>query len=123
MIYLEKYNKNKVYMSPGGVVMDQEQVRKEFPAALQFAYVMQTDETGEMMYSMDSLSMMRTRYGIDASLDEDAAIAAVKQAMEEEQDAQAAAAEEAANTATAEERIAAALEYQVMSSLPDEDAE
>jgi hypothetical protein len=120
-IYLQKYDSNKVYVSPGNVVMDKAKVGEEFPAAMQFAYVMQTDESGELMASMDSLNSMRTRYGIDSSLSEDDAITALAAAMEAEQEAQAAAAAEAANTATAEERIAAALEYQVMASLPDEE--
>jgi hypothetical protein len=116
-IYLQKYDSNKEYVSPGNVIMDKERVGKEFPAALRFAYVMQTDASGELMASMDSLSYLCTRYGIDNTLSEDDAITAIAEAMEAEQEAQAAAAAEPST----EERTAAALEYIAMSSLPNEE--
>ena len=51
--------------------------------------------------------------GIDSSLTEEEAIAAIEKIVNTET--------EVSTEATAEERIAAALEYQVMASLPDEE--
>jgi hypothetical protein len=118
-IYLKKYTSNDIYMSPAGTVMDATAVQKEFPAAMSFSFVVQTDASGQMMYGMYNLAAMKSQYDIDMSLDEASSITALAEAMNAEQEAQAAAQGEA----TAEERIAAALEYQVMASLPDEEEE
>ena len=63
--------------------------------------------------SMDNLSVLRDVYDIDAALSEDEAIAAIEEIINTPQDP-------VEQEPSAEERIAAALEYQVMSSLPDE---
>lgn len=113
MIKLEKYTGDKVYMFPNGAIATKEAVLKEFPAAETFAFVVTTDEGGEVMWGMDNLSGMRAAHGISPALSEDEAIAAIETIMNTP-------AEPAEAEPTAEERIAAALEYQVMSSLPDE---
>ena len=107
----EKYTGQKTYMFPNGALATPEIMKSKFPAVLVFAHIIETDEAGEVCFAVQNLSAMRSFYGIASSLDEKAAIAAI---------------EEAANAPapkpepTAEERIAAALEYQVMASLPDE---
>ena len=57
---------------------------------------------------------MRYQYGIDKSLTEEEAIAAIQEILNT-------VPEEVEPEPTTDERIAAALEYQVMASLPDED--
>lgn len=105
-----KYTGEKPYMFPNGELADKERVLKEFPAALTFTHIMETDENEEMCFSMQNLSAMRGVYNIVSSLTEDEAIAKI---------------EEIINTpapepeATAEERIASALEFQNMMALED----
>lgn len=107
-IRLEKYNKSKTYMSPSSVIMTPEVVAKEYPATQAFTHVIETDASGEMMYAINSLASLRGMYDIDPALSEDAAIAAL---------------EVIRNTPppeaepSAEERIAAAMEFQNMMSL------
>ena len=112
MYIVEKYTGEKTYMSPAGTLYDKENVLKDFPAALSFVHIVTTDENGEVMFAMQNLSAMRGQYEIDSSLTEDEAIAAIQDILNTpvEQNTEP----------TAEERIASALEYQVMSSLPDE---
>lgn len=113
MVKLEKYTGNKIYMFPSGKLATKEAVLEEFPAADTFTYVVTTDEGGEVMWGMDNLSGLRSLHGIDSSLSEDEAIAAIEAIMNTPK-------EPVEQVPSAEERIAAALEYQVMSSLPDD---
>lgn len=112
---LEKYTGEKTYMFPNGKIANKQAVLNSFPAALTFVHVVQTDENGEVMWAFQNLSAMRTMYEIDKSLSEEEAIAALEEKIN--------AKVEVVETVTAEERIAAALEYQVMASLPDEETE
>ena len=112
MKILEKYTGEKTYMFPNGHLATREAVLRSFPAALQFVHVVETDENGEVMWAFENLSAMRTRNKIDRSLTEEEAIAALQEIINQEP--------EVDDTPTAEERIAAALEYQVMTSLPDD---
>lgn len=113
MIKLEKYTGEKTYMFPTGALATPEVVYNNYPAAKVFTFVVGTDKNGQVMQSMDNLSVLRDVYDIDAALSEDEAIAAIEEIMNTPE-------EPVEDVPTAEERIAAALEYQVMSSLPDE---
>ena len=113
MYIIEKYTGEKTYMAPSGALFTPERVLQEFPAALAFAHIVTTDANGEVMYAMENLSAMRSQYGIDAALTEEEAIAAIQEIVNTPVEVNAGP--------TAEERIAAALEYQVMASLPDEE--
>ena len=115
MYIVEKYTGETVYMAPTGAIYDKTAVLRDFPAALTFVHIVTTDEAGEVMFAMQNLSAMRGQYGIDSSLSEAEAITAI-------QDILNTPAEENTDP-TAEERIAAALEYQVMASLPDEETD
>lgn len=110
MIYLEKYTGNKTYMFPNGTLATPETMLAQFPAVSVFAHIIETDALGEVCYAVQNLSALRTLYEIDSALSEADAIAAI-------QDIRNAPPPEA--EATAEERIAAALEYQVISGMPD----
>ena len=105
-----KYTGEKIYMFPNGELANKERVLKDFPSALTFTHIMETDEHEEVCFSMQNLSAMRGFYNIDSSLTEDEAIAAI-------QDIINAPAPEA--EPSAEERIASALEFQNMMSLED----
>lgn len=115
MIKLEKYTGLKTYMYPNGVIATKEQVLKDYPAALTFAFVVETDEAGEVMKGFYNLSMLKSRYGIPAGVSEAEAIAAIeeiKNTPEEE-------VVEVNETAYALNNIAAQLEFQNMMALED----
>ena len=105
---IEKYTGDKTYMFPNGSIATKEAVLKQFPAALTFVHFVETDENGEIMWAFQNLSAMRTMYEIDNSLSEDEALAKI---------------EEIINTPppepepSAEERMAAAMEFQNLMSL------
>lgn len=108
---IEKYTGEKTYMFPNGALATKEAVLKQFPAALAFAHIVETDENGEVMFALQNLSAMRTFYNIDKSLTEAEAIAAIQEKVNEEPVVD--------DTPSAEERIAAALEYQNLASMED----
>lgn len=105
---IEKYTGEKTYMFPNGAIATKEAVLKQFPAALSFVHFVETDENGEIMWAFQNLSAMRTMYEIDSSLSEEDALKKI---------------EEIINTPppepepSAEERMAAAMEFQNLMSL------
>ena len=108
-----KYTGEKTFMFPNGALATKEAVLKQFPAALTFTHIVETDENEEVMWAFQNLSAMRTQMEIDPSLTEEEAIAAIQEIINTPPVID--------TTPSAEERIAAALEYQVISSLPDEE--
>lgn len=113
MTIIEKYTGWKTYMFPNGALATPEVIQEMFPAVLAFTHIVQTDEAGEVAFAVQNLSAMRSLHGIDKSLSEEEAIAAIQEIVNTEP--------EVDDTPTPDERIAAALEYQVMASLPDEE--
>ena len=114
-IYLRLYDTNDTYMSPASTLYDAAGVLNDFPAAQHFPHIVHTDAGGEIMYGLYSLSAMKAKYGISIGNNAQA-VQAVEDAMNAEQEAQE---EEAASYIAPEERIAAALEFQALASLPD----
>ena len=110
MKILEKYTGSKTYMYPNGELATVASVTEKFPAWQSFTHVVETDGNGEVMFAFENLSALRSFYEIDSTLSEDEAIAAIQEILN-------APPEEPAPSA--EERIAAAMEYQALSSLPD----
>jgi hypothetical protein len=111
MIIIEKYEGNKTYMYPNGALATPEQVLADFPACLTFPHIVETDEAGQIMWAMQNLSAMRSMEGIDSSLSEADAIAALQEKRN--------AVPEVDDSPSAEERIAAALEYQNLMGMDD----
>ena len=112
MIKLEKYDGTKTYMFPNGALADKDTVLSKVPAALTFTHVIETDENGEVMLAIQNLSALRTFNKIDKSLTDD-------EAIEKIQELRNASLEPVQEPVSAEERIASALEYQILSSMPD----
>lgn len=104
MKILEKYTGEKTYMFPNGALATRDAVLKSFPAALSFVHIVETDENGEVMWAFQNLSAMRTMHNIDKSLSEAEAIAALQEIINTPKPVN--------TTPSADERIAAALEYQ-----------
>lgn len=113
MKIIEKYTGEKTYMFPNGALVTPEVMQQEFPAVIAFTHIVETDESGEVAFAVQNLNAMRDFYGIDKSLSEAEAIAAIQETVN--------TVPEVVDEPSAEERIAAALEYQVMASLPDEE--
>lgn len=111
MIRLEIYNKTKTYMYPTGKLATPDVVKRDYPATEYFTYVVQTNEAAEVIYGLDSLNSLRSHYEIDSSLTQDEALLAIEEVLNTPQVVD--------TTPTAEERIAAALEYQVLASMED----
>lgn len=107
MAKLEKYTGEKDYMFPNGTEATPDIVYAQYPAAKKFAFVVGTDSRGEVMMSMNNLSLMRDMYGIDDTLTEDEAIAAIEEIMNT-------APEPVEETVSDETRIADALEDMVV---------
>lgn len=103
MIKIEKYTGTKTYMYPNGALATPEVMKQDFSAIEAFTHIIETDEAGQVCFAVQNLAAVRSQLGIDPSLTEDEAIAAI----EEVRNAPVPEAEP-----SAEERIAAALEYQ-----------
>lgn len=101
MTKLEKWTGEKTYMYPNGELAIPQRINADFPAALTFPHLIGTDEGGEVLYSIQNLSSLRTTYEIDKSLTEDEAIKEIESKMNEPQ----------VQEPTAEERIASAMEF------------
>lgn len=105
-----KYDGTKTFMYPNGAIATKERVLQDFPAALTFTHIIETDEAEEVCFAVQNLSAMRGIYNIDATLTEDEAIAKIEEIVNTP---------EPEPEVTAEERIASALEYQNLMSMED----
>ena len=109
---IELYTGDKIYMFPNGDIATKERMLQQFPAVLTFDHIIETDEAGEVAFAVQNLSAMCSLYQIDASLSVEEKIAKIEEIINAEP--------EEDTSASTEERIAAALEAQVMMSLPDD---
>lgn len=110
---LVKYDGKKTFMFPNGVLATPSIMVDNFPAILTFAHVIETDEKEEVCFAVQNLSALRGMYNIDNSLSEEEAIANIEEIINTPP--------EVSTEPTAEERIASALEFQNIMSLPDEE--
>ena len=106
---VEKYTGEKTYMFPNGSIATPEKVLEQFPAALTFAHIIETDEAGEVCFAVQNLSAMRSLYGVDSTLTETEAITKIEEIINTEPEYEP----------SAEERIASALEYQNLMTMDD----
>ena len=113
---LEKYTGEKTYMYPNAALATPERVLADFPAAVAFPHVIETDDNGEVIFAIMNLSALRAQYGIDASLSESEAIQAIQDIINTPEPEP----EETVDESTvALQNIAAQLEFQNMMSLDD----
>lgn len=108
MIKIEKFTDDKTYMYPNGSLATPEKIKKDFPTVEAFVHIIETDEAGQICFAVQNLAAVRSQLGIDLSLSEDEAILKI----EETRNAQPPEPE-----ASAEERIATALEYQNLTNM------
>lgn len=100
---LEKWTGQKTYMYPNGELATPERINNDFPAGLHFSHVIETDEQGQVLFAFINLSAMRSQYEINPELSEKDAITEIETILNETQPEY---------EPSAEERIAAALEFQ-----------
>ena len=113
---LEKYTGEKTYMYPNAALATPERVLADFPAAVAFPHVIETDDNGEVLFAIMNLSALRAQYGIDTSLSESEAIQAIQDIINTPEPEP----EETVDESTvALQNIAAQLEFQNMMSLDD----
>ena len=108
-----KYDGTKTFMYPNGELATPERVLADFPAVLTFPHIIETDEQEQVCFAVQNLAAMSGVYGVDSSLTEDEAIAKIEEIINTEPEYEP----------SAEERIASALEFQNMVSLPDVEEE
>ena len=99
---IEKYDETKTYMFPNGELATPERVKKDYPAVSVFPHIVETDEAGQVMFAIQNLAAIKSQMGIDPSTSEEESI----NQIEEIRNAPAPEPE-----VSAEERIAAALEF------------
>lgn len=112
MLKFEIYNPSKTYLFPSGEVVDYALMQARFPSVAVVPMLVGISG-GVVISTADPLPVMRERYGIDDTLDDTTAVAALQSAIDTEQ----AAALELAQQPSAEERIAAAMEFQNLMSI------
>ena len=116
---LEIYTGTKTYMYPTGKLATPEVLEHDYPAlASSFKMVITTDAGGEVVQGIGALSSLRSRYDIDAAISDEEALAKIEEAMNAVPEPEP---EPEDTEPSAVERIAAALEYQSLASMPDEE--
>lgn len=106
------YDRKTTFMYPSGKVATPEVVKADYPACEHFTFVIETNQRKEVIYGFYNLSGLRDSYDIDDSLSDEEAIAQIEEIMNTPE-------EVVEGEPSAEERIAAALEYQNMMSMED----
>lgn len=103
-MHILKIYDEKTRMYPSGKIATKDVVYADYPAVQVFTHVIETDENDQMIYAINNLSALRTSYGIDKGLSDQEAVVAIQEIMNTP-------AEPVEAPVSAEERIAAALEY------------
>lgn len=103
MIKIEKYNGSKTYMFPNGDLATPDVVKEKFPAVSTFTHIVETDEAGQVMFAIQNLAAIKSQMGIDSNLSDEESIRQIENLRN---------APPPEPEVTAEERIAAALEFQ-----------
>ena len=106
MQIVEKYNPERTYMYPNGEIATPERVKADYPAVELFTHVITTDESHQIIWSMQNLASMASLKNLSGTEDE------LILALQEDINAPQPEPEPSAN-----ERIAAALEFQNLQSM------
>lgn len=107
---LVKIYDGKTRMFPSKRVCTKEVFYDKYPAANQFTFCIVTDDADEMITQVESLNTLKARYNIPADTEDYAAVLQIQEAMNTP-------AEPVEEPVTADERIAAAMEFQNLMNL------
>lgn len=83
MVVLEKYTGEKDYVFPDGRLADVNAVLAKYETALNYTWIVHTDDGGEILLYLYLLSNFRALYEIDPLLSDDDAIQAIQDKMNE----------------------------------------
>ena len=106
MLKLEKFDGQKTYMFPNGDIATPERIITDFPAVEHFTHVLEIN--GDVCQAVMNLNALRQIHNIPDELSEDEAIQAIEDIIN---------APQPEPEPTAEERIAAAMEFQNLMNL------
>lgn len=109
MVYLKIYDE-KTRMYPSGKIATKEVVYSDYPAAKIYTHVIGTDRSDQVIKSIHNLNMLREQYSISDGVSDEDAVAQIQEIMNTPPGP-------VAVEPSAEERIAAALEYQNLLSM------
>ena len=101
------YDNSRTYMFPNASLAGPDAVKEAYPATEVFPHIIETDPNEQVIFSIENLSAAVQRHGIDPALSGEEAVKAIEELMNRP----------VAVVPSAEERIAAALEYQNIQSL------
>lgn len=110
MKHVAKYDNTKTFMYPNGELATPERVLNDYPAIEVFDHIVITDSQEQVIFSIQNIASIRDIYNIDSSLSDDEAIKKIQEILN-------APDPEIKTEPTAEERIAAAMEFQNLMSL------
>jgi hypothetical protein len=111
--YLEVYDNQKTYIFPNMTLATPEEVTKNYSVVNipDMICLFETDESRTMFYTVpEPIVVMRSRYGLNQDISIEETIASIEEILN-------APIEEIEPEPTAEERIAAAMEYQNLLSM------
>lgn len=69
-----KYDVEKEYIYPTGEIASPQQIKKKYSGVEKYTFVIQTDSSETMLYSMEPLVKLRSYYDIDFEISDDEAI-------------------------------------------------
>lgn len=113
MVKAELYDNTKTYIRGDGSLANSAVMLRDHPAVAVTLHVVITDESGICMLAIDPLVRRRSQLGIDSSLSDEEAVLEIERLENEAMNAPHEV------FITPEERIAAALEFQNIMSMPD----
>lgn len=107
MIKLVIYDGTKSYMYPNGAIATPDVVKRDYPAVEVFPHVIEVN--GNVLQAIQELTAMRNLHGVDELLSDSEAVLAMEVKINTPQ--------VVVDVVTAEERIAAAMEFQNLTVL------
>ena len=99
-------------MYPNGEIATRERLLQDFPAIGTFKHVIETDDNMQVCFAVENFAAMKSRYEIDSSLSDNAALSALEEIINTPQEVPA---------YDDQTRIADALEDLVVLNMPDEE--
>lgn len=110
----ELYKGNKTYLYPNMEIASPERVLSDYPGILTFKHLIKTNDAGEVLYAVENLNTLRSKNVKFEELSDDEFINKLNEKIKEQE---LLSSEPQVEEPTAEERIAAALEFQNLQSL------
>ena len=111
MKYFNLYDKEKTYIFPNGMPANEGTLISNYPLIGQIPFVLETDKTNHIIFSISLLELLRIKYNINEELTDEEAVEEIQTLVNKEEEI------------SDETRIADALEDLVVLNMPDEEVE